>query len=132
MLINELVKISNDVSLTPIRILTGWGTKKMRKYGLWIKNKFWKSIFTGIENLEGGFYHINSKYIGEMVIWNTRRIRLRGIQLTARWANSIGYGKTRDSLGITTINHLIKPVPKSITEARGSASEEEMPQKKMK
>ena len=26
--INELAKISGDISLTPIKILTGWGTKK--------------------------------------------------------------------------------------------------------
>ena len=52
-----------------------------------------------------------------MVIWDTQKIRTRGIQLTAGGANSIGYGETRDILGITTINHLIIPVPKSITEA---------------
>ena len=34
MLINELAKISGDASLTPIKILTGWGTQKMRKFGL--------------------------------------------------------------------------------------------------
>ena len=42
MLINELAKISGDASLTPIKILTGWGTQKMRKMGLQIKNKFWR------------------------------------------------------------------------------------------
>ena len=38
MLIYELAKISGDVSLTPIKILTGWGTEKMRKFGLQLKN----------------------------------------------------------------------------------------------
>ena len=111
MLINELAKISGDVSLTPIKIITGWGTQKMRKYGMQLKNKFWKSIFTGIEQLEEGFYHKNNIYMGEMVIWDTQQIRTREIQLTARGANSIGYGRSRDTLRITTINHLIKPVP---------------------
>ena len=110
MLINELAKISEDVSLTPIKILTGWGTQKMRKFGLQLKNKFWKAIFTGVEKLEEGFYHTYPQYMGEMVIWDTQKIRTRGIQLTARGANSIGYGETRDTLGITTINHLIIPV----------------------
>ena len=70
-----------------------------------------------MEQLEEGFYHKNTNYIGEMVIWNTQKIRTRGIQLTARGANSIGYGRSRDTLGITTIIHLIKPMPKSITES---------------
>ena len=69
------------------------------------------------EWLEEGFYHKNTIYIGEMVIWDTQKIRTRGIQLTARGANSIGYGESRDTLGVTTINHLIKAVPKYITEA---------------
>ena len=34
MLINELAKISGDISLTPIKILRGWETQKMRKYGM--------------------------------------------------------------------------------------------------
>ena len=38
MLINKLAKISGDVSLTPIKILTGWGTQKIRKYGMRLKN----------------------------------------------------------------------------------------------
>ena len=54
--------------------------------------------------------------MGEMVIWNTQKVRSRGIQLTARGANSIGYGESRDELGITTINQLIIPVPKPINE----------------
>ena len=57
-----------------------------------------------------------------MVIWNTQKIRTRGIQLTARGANSIGYSRSRDTLGITTINHLIKPMPKSITESTQRAN----------
>ena len=73
MLINELAKISGDVSLTPIKIITGWGTQKMRKYGMQLKNKFWKSIFTGIEQLEEGFYHKNNIYMGEMVIYDTQK-----------------------------------------------------------
>ena len=51
-----------------------------------------------------------------MVIWNTQKVRTRGIQLRARGVNSIGYGESRDELGITTINHLIKSVPKPINE----------------
>ena len=70
-----------------------------------------------MEKLKEGFYHTYPQYMGEMVIWDTQKIRTRGIQLTTRGANSIGYGETRDTLGITTINHLIKPMPKSITEA---------------
>ena len=57
-----------------------------------------------------------------MVIWNTQKIRTRGIQLTARGANSIGYGRSRDTLGITTIIHLVKPMPKSITESTQRAN----------
>ena len=79
MLINELGKISGDVSLTPIKILTGWGTQKMRKFRLQLKNKFWKAIFTGVEKLEEGFYHTYPQYMGEMVIWDTQKIRTRGI-----------------------------------------------------
>ena len=52
-----------------------------------------------------------------MVIWDTQQIRTRGIQLTARRVESIGYGASRDILGITTINNLIQPVPKSINES---------------
>ena len=33
MLIYELIKISGDISLTPAKLLTGWGTEKMRTYG---------------------------------------------------------------------------------------------------
>ena len=40
MLINELSKISGDVSLTPIKNLTGWGTQKIWKYGLQLKTNF--------------------------------------------------------------------------------------------
>ena len=43
----------------------------MRKFGLQLKNKFWKANFTGVEKLEEGFYHIFPKYMGEMVIWDT-------------------------------------------------------------
>ena len=116
MLINELIQISGDVSLTPTKILTGWGTQKIRTYGLRLKNKFWKTILTGVEELEEGFYYTYLQYMGEMVIWNTQKVRSRGIQLTARGANSIGYGESRDELGITTINQLIIPVPKPINE----------------
>ena len=38
MLIYELIKISGDISLTPAKLLTGWGTEKMRTYGLRQKN----------------------------------------------------------------------------------------------
>ena len=114
MLMYELIKISGDISLTPTKIITGWGTERMRTYGLRLKNKFWKTIFTGIEKLEEGFYYTYPQYLGEMVIWNTQRIRTRGIQLQARGVNSIGYGESRDELGITTINQIIIPVPKPI------------------
>ena len=66
MLINEVARISGDVSLTPIKILKGWGTQKMRKYGMQLKNKFWKSIFSEIEQLEEGFVpEKNNIYIGD-------------------------------------------------------------------
>ena len=71
MLINEFAKISGDVSLTHLNIKTGWGTQK---------NKFSKSIFTWMDQLKEGFHHKNTKYIGEMVIWNTQQTRTRGIQ----------------------------------------------------
>ena len=58
-----------------------------------------------------------------MVIWDTQQIRTKGIQLTARGANSIGYGETRDTLGITTIYHLIKALPKSINESTKKPNE---------
>ena len=48
MLINELARISNDVSLTPIKILTGWGTQKIRSYGLQLKNKLREDSLEGI------------------------------------------------------------------------------------
>ena len=116
MLMYELIKISGDISLTPTKIITGWGTERMRTYGLRLKNKFWKTIFTGIEKLEEGFYYTYPQYLGEMVIWNTQRVRTRGRQLQARGVNSIGYGESRDELGITTINQIIIPVPKPINE----------------
>ena len=75
MLMNELIKISGDLSLTPTKILTSWGTEKMRTAGLRLKNKFWKAIFTGLEELEEGFYYTNPQYVGEMVIWGTQNIR---------------------------------------------------------
>ena len=58
-----------------------------------------------------------------MVIWDTQQVRTRGIQLTARGAASIGYGETRDTLGITTIYHLIKTVPKPIKESTKKSNE---------
>ena len=67
------------------------GNTKKRKFMLQLKNNFWKAIFIGVENLEKGFEHINPQYMGEMVIWDTQKIRTRRIQLTARGANSIGY-----------------------------------------
>ena len=86
----------------------------MRKIGLRLKNKFWKTVFTGIENLEEGFYYANPQYLGEMVIWGTQKIRTDGRQLKAGGINSIAYGRTRDETGITTINHLITHVEKPI------------------
>ena len=49
-----------------------------------------------------------------MVIWGTQNIRTGGRQLRAGGINSIAYGRNRDETGITTINHLIIPVGKSI------------------
>ena len=114
MLMCELIKISGDLSLTPTKILTSWGTEKMRTLGLRLKNKFWKAVFTGIEDLEEGFYYVNPQYLGETVIWSTQDIRTDGRQLRAGGINSIAYGITRDETGITTINHLITPVEKPI------------------
>ena len=75
MLMDELIKIPGNLSLTPTKILTSWGTEKMRTAGLRLKNKFWKAIFTGLEELEEGFYYTNPQYVGEMVIWGTQNIR---------------------------------------------------------
>ena len=122
LLINKPLKISRDLSLTPRKILTRWGTEKIRTYGLRLKNKCWKTIFTGVEKLEEGFYYTYPQYMGEMVIWNTQNVRSRGIQLRARGANSIGYGESRDELGITTINQLIIPIPKHINEETNKAN----------
>ena len=56
-----------------------------------------------------------------MVIWGTQNIRTGGSQLNAEGINSIAYGRNRDETGITTINHLIIPVEKSIyTDTRES------------
>ena len=63
----------------------------------------------------------NPQYLGEMVIWGTQNIRTGGRQLRAGGINSIAYGRNRDETGITTINHLIIPVGKSIdTDTRES------------
>ena len=43
MLINELIQISGDVSLTPTKILTGWGTEKNEN--IWTQTK--KTILEG-------------------------------------------------------------------------------------
>ena len=37
MLMNEIATISCDIDLTPLRMLTTWGTEKMRRHGLEIK-----------------------------------------------------------------------------------------------
>ena len=37
MIMNEMATISSDTDLTPIRMLTTWGTEKMRRHGLEIK-----------------------------------------------------------------------------------------------
>ena len=58
-----------------------------------------------------------------MEIWETQKKRTRGEQLIARGINSIGYGRSRDQLGVTTINHIIKPVPKYITESTHKSNE---------
>ena len=56
-----------------------------------------------------------------MVIWGTQNIRTGGRQLKAGGINSIAYGRNRDETGITTINHLIISVGKSIyTDTRES------------
>ena len=123
MLIYELIKISGDISLTPTKILTGWGTEKMRTNGLKLKNNFWKTIFSNIENMEAGFYYTYPQHLGEMVIWNTQGIRTRGLQLQAIGANSIGQGESKDELGITTINHLLIATPKPINEENKKSNE---------
>ena len=61
-----------------------------------INKKFWKAVFTGIEELKDGFYYTNPQYLGEMVIWGTQNIRTGGRQLNAGGINSIAYGKNRD------------------------------------
>ena len=109
MLMCELIIISKDLNLTPHKILTSWGTEKIRTMGLKLKNKFWRTVFTELEDLEEGFYYTNPKYLGETVIWGTQSIKIDGRQLKAGGINSIAYGKTRDETGITTINHLITP-----------------------
>ena len=114
MLMCELIKLSGDLSLTPTKIITSWGTAKMRQIGLRIKNKFWKAVFTGIEDLEAGFYYKYPQYLGEMVIWGTQNIKNGRTQLNAGGITSIAYGRNRDETGITTINHLINQVGKSI------------------
>ena len=114
MLICELIKLSEDLSPTPTKIITSWGTAKMRTIGLKKKNKFWKAVFTGIKELEDGFYYTHPQYLGEMVIWGTQNIRTGGMQLNAGGIHSIANGRNRDETGITTINHLINPVGKSI------------------
>ena len=114
MLMCELIIISGDLNLTPTKILTSWGTEKMRTRGMKLKNKFWKAIFTGIEDLEEGFYYANPQYLGETVLWSTQNIRTDGRQLRAGGLNSIAYGTTRYETGITTINHLIIPTKKPI------------------
>ena len=60
-----------------------------------------------------------------MEIWETQKIRTRGEQLIARGVNSIGYGRSRDQLGVTTINHLITPVSKYITESTHKSKRKE-------
>ena len=45
MLINDLAILSGDVSLTPNKIITGWGTQKMRKIGLKIKKQVLEGSF---------------------------------------------------------------------------------------
>ena len=82
---------------------------------------FWKAVFTGIKDLEKGFYYANPQYLGETVIWSTQDIRTDGRQLRAGGINIIAYGRTRDETGITTINHLITHVEKPIdTDTRES------------
>ena len=83
MLMCELIKLSGDLSLTPTKIITSWGTAKMRQIGLRIKNKFWKAVFTGIEDLETGFYYKYPQYLGEMVIWGTQNVKNGRTQLNA-------------------------------------------------
>ena len=63
---------------------------KMRTLGLRLKNKFWKAIFRGIEELEDGFYYANPQYLGETVIWGTQNIRTDGRQLKAGGISSRG------------------------------------------
>ena len=80
-----------------------------------------------MEDLEEGLY-IWLIYMDEIVIWNTQKIRTRGIQLNASGVNSIGYGESRDETGMTTINRLIIPAPKPINEGTKKST----PNKKQK
>ena len=66
MLMNEIATISRDIDITPIRMLTTWGTEKLRKYGLEFKNKFWKKIFTTTEKLEEGFLYKHKKHLEDI------------------------------------------------------------------
>ena len=65
-------------------------------------------IFTTIEPLEDGFYYNNKSHIGEMVIWNNQKIRIRGEPLKAKRISSIAYGDTKDTAQITVVYHLMK------------------------
>ena len=117
------------MSLKKYQEMLIWPPKNLNRMGntknedIWSANKtsFWNP-YSRMEQLEEGFYHKNTNYIGKLVIWNTQQIRTRGIQLTARGANNVWYCRSINTLGITTKNHLIKPTPKSITESTQRAN----------
>ena len=44
MLMNEIAIISEDMDITPERMLTTLGTQKIRLVGQQLKNKLWKKV----------------------------------------------------------------------------------------
>ena len=93
---NEIATVSEDVDITPERMITTWGTPKNRQIGQKLKRYFWKSVLMGIKQLEGGIYYNNKEYLGEMVIWNSQKIRAREELLKATKVTSIAFGKKKE------------------------------------
>ena len=77
MLMNEIATISRDIDITPIRMLTTWGTQKLRKYGLELK-----------------------KLILEKNLHKNRKTRRRLPLQTQRAPGGYGFlGQSKDNLG---------------------------------
>ena len=81
MLINELAIISGDVSLTPTKIITGWGTQKMRILGLKLKKQ-----------LREGSLHRGRKTRGRLLPHKPKIHRRNG---------NMGYTKDKDKRNTT-------------------------------